>query len=50
MPKDGTPLHEEDNRRSAEPSFAWSNAVATPEAAAANNVTNKQSARAIKGR
>ena len=30
MPEDGTPLHEEDNRRSAQPSFVWSNAVATP--------------------
>ena len=50
MPKDGTPLHEEDNRRSAEPSFAWLNAVAAPETVATNIVTNKQSARATKGR
>ena len=50
MPEDGTPLHEEDNRRSAEPSFAWSNVVTTPQTAAAGNVTNKQSARATKGR
>ena len=50
MPEDGTPLHEEDNRRSAEPSFAWSNVVTTPQTAATGNVTNKQSARATKGR
>ena len=50
MPEDGTPLHEEDNRRLAEPSFVWSNAVAAPQTVAANTVTNRQSARATKGR
>ena len=50
MPEDGTPLHEEDNRRLAEPSFAWSNVVATPQTATAETVTNKESAGATKGR
>ena len=50
MPKDGTPLHEEDNHHSAEPSFARSNAVAAPKTVAADTVTNRQSARATKGR
>ena len=50
MPEDGTPLHKEDNCRSAEPSFEWSNVVTALQTTVAGNVTNKQSARATKGR
>ena len=48
MPKDETPLHEEQNRRSANPSFSWSNVVVAFCAANADSAPARGSTRTLK--
>ena len=48
MPKDETPLHEEQNRRAADPSFSWSNVAAMSRAANADSAPARGSTRTLK--
>ena len=48
MPKDETPLHEEQNRRAADPSFSWSNVAAASWAANADSAPARGSTRTLK--
>ena len=53
MPKDKTPLHEEQNRRAADPSYLWSNVGAASRAANVDSTrargTTRDSKVAVKG-
>ena len=48
MPKDETPLHEEQNRRSADPSYSWSNVADASRAANADSAPARGSTRTLK--
>ena len=48
MPKDETPLHEEQNSRAADPSFSWSNVVAASQAANADSAPARGSTGTLK--
>ena len=50
MPEDDTPLHEEENRRSAELTFMWTNVLSASWSIIADTGTQKENARTMKGR